>query len=237
MENNNENVRTLHYFWFGGREKGPVIEKCIASWKKFLPDWNIKEWNETDFDVNSCRYSKEAYEAKKYAFVSDYARFKILYEQGGLYLDTDVEIIKPLDDILKYDAFVGYETKSILNPGLGLWFSKPGNPVLKETLDVYEKLSFIMPDGSFNQKTICMYFSEILEPYGLGEDNGEIKTVNGITVLPKDFLNPFNDLTGVLKKTDRTVAIHWYAKSWMSAPKKLRNKLTRLLHRLSGKYD
>lgn len=229
--------KTIHYFWFGSAEKSDVIKKCIASWEKYFPDYEIKEWNESNFDVRCCRYTSEAYDAKKYAFVSDYARFKVLYEQGGLYFDTDVEVIRPFGSLLERDALVGYETKTFLNPGLCLWFKEPGSPILKEILDVYATLSFIMPDGSYNQKTICLYFTELMQSHGLGEDDGEVKTIDGITVLPREYLCPFNDLTGVLKKTENTVAIHWYAKSWMSKKDILRNKLTRIYHRLSGKYD
>ena len=99
--------KTIHYFWFGGSEKSRTIESCIASWKKFFPDFEIKEWNESNFDVRQNKYISQAYDAKKYAFVSDFARFKILHEQGGLYFDTDVEVIRPFYELLEKDAFGG----------------------------------------------------------------------------------------------------------------------------------
>ena len=151
--------KTIHYCWFGRNPLPSLAIKCIASWKKYLPDYEIKEWNEDNFDVNVVPYTREAYAAKKYAFVSDYARFKILYEEGGLYFDTDVEVIKPFDDIIARGAFMGCERDAgdrggaCVNPGLGLG-ANPNFGLYKEILDLYATLHFSYPEGSLNLKTV-----------------------------------------------------------------------------------
>lgn len=226
--------KTIHYFWFGGAEKGKVIEKCIASWGKFFPDFEIKEWNESNFDIRQNKYISQAYDAKKYAFVSDFARFKILHEQGGLYFDTDVEVIKHFFEFFELDAFAAFETDEFVAPGLVLWAKDPGNEILGEILDVYSELEFINSDGSFNTVTICKYFTDLLQKHGLKNDNGTVQKVDSFYVFPREYFCPFDDLTGVMSKTENTCAIHWYAKSWMSKKDIIRNKITRILHRYLG---
>lgn len=226
--------KTIHFFWFGRGEKGKVIDKCIASWKKHFPDFEIKEWNEDSFDVRQNKYISQAYDAEKYAFVSDYARFKVLYEQGGLYFDTDVEVIKPFYELLEQPAFAAFETEVYLNPGLVLWAAEPGNILLGEMLEVYDSLSFINEDGSQNTVTICKYFTEQLQKHGLKNDDGTVQICDGFRVYPREYFCPFDDLTGVMKKTENTCAIHWYAKSWMKKSDIIRNRITRVLHRYLG---
>jgi len=226
--------KTIHYFWFGGAEKGKTIEKCIASWSRFFPDFEIKEWNESNFDVRQNKYISQAYDAKKYAFVSDFARFQILHEQGGLYFDTDVEVIKPFYELLELDAFTGFETDTFVNPGLVLWAKEPGNEMLGEILKTYSQLEFINPDGSYNTVTICKYFTDLLQKHGLKTDNGTVQQIDSFSVFPREYFCPFDDLTGVMKKTENTCAIHWYAKSWMSRNVIIRNLITRILHRFLG---
>ena len=139
--------KIIHYCWFGGNPLSELAQKCISSWKKYFPEYEIKEWNESNFNLQCCDYVKEAYEAKKWAFVSDYARFWILYHEGGLYFDTDVEVIKPIDDIINNGAFMGCERTGNyglgVNPGLGIG-ADPGISLYKEILDDYEKSHFIM---------------------------------------------------------------------------------------------
>ncbi len=226
--------KTIHYFWFGQNPMSKQLKKCIASWKKFMPDFEIKEWNETNFDVRQNKYISQAYDAKKYAFVSDFARFKVLHEQGGLYFDTDVELVRPLYDLLENEAFAGFENKKLLNPGLVLWVKEPGNKTLEEILRVYSGLSFLNEDGSYNTTTICVYFSERLTPLGLREDDGTVQHCGDFTIYPRDYFCPFNDVTGVLNKTENTYAIHWFYKSWMSKKDIIRNRITRVIHRYLG---
>lgn len=226
--------KTIHYFWFGDNPKSELIEKCIASWRRFFPDFEIKEWNENNFDVRQNKYISQAYDAKKYAFVSDFARFKVLHEYGGLYFDTDVEVIKPFYDLLKKEAFTGFETNEFVNPGLVLWAKRAGNSMLAEILETYSQLEFINADGSQNTVTICKYFTEMLKNHGLQQDNGTVQLCGSFSIFPKDYFCPFDDLTGVMNKTENTCAIHWYSKSWMSKKEIFRNKITRVIHRYLG---
>lgn len=226
--------KTIHYFWFGPKPKTKLIKKCIASWHKIFPDFEIKEWNENNFDVRQNEYVSQAYDAGKYAFVSDYARFKILYEQGGLYFDTDVEAVKPFYDLLEDKAFAAFENEKFVAPGLVLWAKEPGNRQLAEIMEIYSQTSFINPDGTENTKTICAYFTEMLKEYGLKNDNGEIQTCGEFKVYPVEYFCPFNDLTGELKKTEKTCTIHWYSKTWLNNWTAKRVKVTRIIHRYLG---
>ncbi len=207
-------IKKIHYCWFGGNPLPPLAEKCIASWRKFCPDYEIIEWNETNFDINCCAYVKEAYEAKKWAFVSDYARFKILYEHGGLYFDTDVEVIKPLDEIVAKGNFMGREIegKASVAPGLGFGVN-PGLGLIKELLDSYNDRHFINSDGSYNQKTIVEYTSEILCKHGLQNTN-DIQFIADVYIYPKEYFCPMDYYTGKLSITKNTYSIHHYTASW-----------------------
>jgi len=227
--------KKIHYCWFGRNPLPESAIKCIESWQKFFPDYEIIEWNEDNFDVNSILYTAQAYAAKKYAFVSDYARFKILYEHGGLYFDTDVEVIKSFDDILERGAFMGCELAATqggaVNPGLGLGVN-PGLNLYRELLDEYKTRHFINPDGSYNQTTIVSYTTDLLSKKGLKATN-EVQKVAGITIYPKDYFNPLNDNTGKLKITSNTHSIHWYNKTWLEV-NPWRMKLSRFAHRFLG---
>lgn len=226
-------VKVIHYFWFGGSQLPPKTIKCIESWKKFFPDFEIKCWNEKNFDVSANLYTRQAYEAKKWAFVSDYARFKVLEAYGGLYFDTDVEVIRNMDDLLELEAFAGFETDSFIAPGLVLWAREPGNPVMKAMREKYDSISFLDEHGERIKKNVCGLFTELLVPYGF-VPNGEKQVCNGMTLFPKDYFCPFDDATGLLNKTENTYTIHWYDKSWMPKRKIIRNKCTRILHRVFG---
>lgn len=141
--------KVIHYCWFGGNSKSQVIEKCIESWRKFCPDYEIIEWNESNFDVNLFKYTKQSYDAKKYAFVSDVARLYIVYKYGGIYLDTDVELKKSLDDFIKYDAWFNWESNLFIASGLGFGAQK-GSKYIKAMLDIYKKREFIKKDGTLD---------------------------------------------------------------------------------------
>lgn len=231
--------KIIHYCWFGRNPLPQSAIKCIKSWKEFLPEYEIKEWNEDNFDVNIIPYTKEAYEAKKYAFVSDYARFWILYRYGGLYFDTDVEVIKPLDDIIDRGAFMGIETPAIVGvklprvaPGLGI-ATEAGTLLYKELLSYYDALHFLGDDGKPNEITIVEHTSKVLASYGMQPHN-TIQQVAGIWIYPADYFNPLDDNTGRLLKTANTRSIHWYSKTWMDKTQVRRNKITRIIHRWFG---
>lgn len=214
--------KTIHYCWFGGAPLPKSAVKCIKSWKKYFPNYEIKEWNETNFNVNIIPYTAEAYKAKKYAFVSDYARFWILYKYGGLYFDTDVEVIKNMDDIIAKGAFMGCEHESIkgkpvaslgVAPGLGLG-TPPNNPFYSEVLHIYENMKFILENGVINNENIVTTTSKLLCSKGMQNIN-IIQLVDGIYIYPKDYFCPKDYSTGKLKITNNTRSIHHYDASWL----------------------
>lgn len=230
--------KKIHYCWFGDKPLDKKGQKCLESWKKYFPDYEIIEWNENNFDVNCCQYVKEAYEAKKWAFVSDYARYKILYEQGGVYFDTDVEVIKTFDDILEKGAFFGCENpvtekEAATNPGLGCAVA-PGLGFYKEVLDDYEKSSFYNEDGSMNLYTIVQRTTDLLRKYGL-QDSANIQCVADIYIYPSEYFCPIDMSSGRLIITPNTHSIHRYAGSWETKKNKFRGKVYRLIHRIFGK--
>lgn len=157
--------KTIHYIWLGGKKKPRVIRKCISSWKKNMPDWEIKEWNESNLDVNVCDYCKEAYKSHRYAFAADVLRFYILYNEGGLYFDTDVKLLKSIEPLVEeYEAFTGYEYARVA-PGLVLYARHRNNKIFAEMLDQYYHNHYLI-DGKENKKVVGEYLSEILEKYG-----------------------------------------------------------------------
>lgn len=231
--------KTIHYCWFGGKPLPELAQKCIASWKKFLPDYEIIEWNESNYDVRKIPYTAQAYDAGKYAFVSDYARFDILYQRGGIYFDTDVEVIKPLDDILARGAFAGVESAGhpsrALNAGLGL-ASPAASPVYREILDSYETASFLNDDGSMNLTTVVERVSDIFRRHGLSDRN-EIQEVAGITVYPAEYFCPKDLHTFVLNITKNTYTIHWFDGSWVTGnTKRLIKEKNWILKHFKNKY-
>ena len=227
------NNKTIHYCWFGKTEKPKIIQKCINSWKKHFPDYEIHEWNEDNFDVNCNIYVRQAYEAKKYAFVSDYVRFYALEKYGGIYFDTDVEVIKSFGDLLKDEAFAGFETDEYIAPGLVLYVKEPNNEIISQTRKWYDGARFLDEKGERIKLNVCNIFTNVLKDYGF-VPNGKLQNCGGMILYPKDYFCPFDDATGKLNKTKNTYAIHWYAKSWMSKRKIFRNKITRVLHRIFG---
>lgn len=222
--------KVINYCWFGKNPLPDEVKECINSWKKFLPEYEIKQWNESNFDVNCCDYVKEAYEAKKWAFVSDYARFWVLYNYGGLYFDTDVEIIKPLDHIVQSGPFLAceptYGRKNLppkVNPGLGMG-AVSHMELYKEVLDKYETQHFFNEDGSINQETIVIKVTSILKKHGF-QGNETIEHVAGIDIYPVEYFCPKNYITNEINLTENTVAIHHYSASWNSNLDKMIMKL------------
>lgn len=229
--------KTIHYCWFGGKPLPKLAKKCIASWRKYLPDYEIKEWNESNFDVNVVPYTAEAYKAGKYAFVSDYARFWILYKFGGLYFDTDVEVIRNMDEIISAGAFMGCETSceeanqrgGVLSvaPGLGLG-AIPEMKLYKEMLSQYDNLHFLNLDGTMNLKTVVDYMSEILLNRGL-QMSSEIQDLGEVKIYPVDYFCPIHGDARKLEITENTVSIHHWAASWVSGWPKWRERIKQVL--------
>ncbi len=229
--------KKIHYCWFGGKSLNKLGKKCLKSWKKHFPDYEIIEWNESNFDFNCCQYVKEAYEAKKWAFVSDYARYKILYEQGGIYFDTDVEVVKGFEDILEKGSFMGCENSVAdiaiaVNPGLGC-AAEPGLSFYREILDDYERSSFLNEDGSPNLYTIVERTTDLLKKHGL-KNTTEIQKVADINIYPAEYFCPIDMRSGVLNITENTRSIHRYAASWESKYSVVRGRIYRFINRNFG---
>ncbi|MGN0182437.1 MAG: glycosyltransferase family 32 protein [Candidatus Ornithomonoglobus sp.] len=234
--------KIIHYCWFGNNPKPELAIKCIESWKKYCPGYEIKEWNDGNYDLNSCNYIKEAYRAKKWAFVSDYARFDILYNNGGLYFDTDVELIKPIDDIVQNGAFMGEErpyvedadilTELTVNPGLGLGV-EAGNPFYKEILEYYKNIHFLKDNGELNEVTVVYHTTDLLKKYGLQQKPG-IQNIMGINIYPKDYFCPMDYKTGELSITQNTRSIHHYHQSWLDEKDIKWHKIAQKLKRRYG---
>lgn len=227
--------KTIHYCWFGRGELPPLAKKCLASWRQFFPDYEIKEWNEDNFDVNIIPYTADAYKAGKYAFVSDYARFWALYHFGGVYFDTDVEVVRSMDDVLEKGPLMGFElvgTLTAVNPGLGL-AAEPHMSLYQDILARFEQMSFLTENGSLNPYTMIPMVTGLLKERGL-TGNGMVEHVAGVCIYPPDWFNPFDDATGRLRKTENTRTVHWFAKSWMPPEPAWTTKTKRFLRRLFG---
>ena len=192
METEQRIPKIIHYFWFGHGKMNKKYKKYIEGWKKLCPDYEIKKWDESNIDITMNRYMKEAYEAGKWSFVSDYARLYILYKYGGIQLDTDVEMLKSYSDFLGYDGFIGFEDNDKVNDGQCFGVI-PGHPLVKEMLEEYENLSFTNPDGSFNKVLSPENRTRCLVKHGLKLD-GTRQNICGIEVFPRDYFCPMDFL-------------------------------------------
>lgn len=205
--------KTIHYIWFGRNPLPEDAIRCIESWKKYCPDYEIKEWNEENFDVNACDYIKEAYKAKKWAFVSDYARLSVLVEYGGIYMDTDVEVVKPLDRFLSLKGFSGFENEK--DVPTGIMACEKDHPFFKRLLKEYDSLHFIDANGNYDMTTNVTRITNACVAAGLIRNNTK-QTVEDFTFFPKDVFCPLNSETGMLDTTKNTHTIHWFSGSWKS---------------------
>lgn len=214
--------KIIHYCWFGGNQKPEIANKCINSWKKYCPDYKIIEWNEENFDINACPvYVRQAYEAKKWAFVTDYVRLKVVYDNGGIYLDTDVELKKKLDRLLDNKAYFGFEDGRHIGTGLGFGAEK-GLNILLDVMNDYKDISFIKEDGTFDQMPCPKRNTEVFLKYGLVQ-NDSMQVLNGsIKILPSIYLCPISYYTGKYKHSLKTISIHWFSGSWQSQESKER---------------
>lgn len=206
--------KVIHYCWFGRGQMPDLAIKCIESWKKYLPDYELKLWNEDTFDLNMNRYAKEAYESRKFAFVTDYVRLYALYNEGGIYMDTDVEVLKSLDDLLVLPAFSGYESNKVSLFPTGLMASQKGGIWVKEQLDYYDNVHFLKEDGTYDMTPNTRIISDIMINNGFILDGKYKVYKNNMHAFPKDYFCPKTS-TGVLKLTKNTYCIHHFAGSWI----------------------
>lgn len=226
--------KKIHYCWFGKGKKPKLAKKCIESWKKFCPDYEIIEWNEDNFDVNITDYTRFTYNNKLYAYLSDYARLWAVYNYGGVYFDTDVELIKTPNELLKLEGYMGFESEKFINTGIGFGAEKNNSDILL-MINLYDKLSY---DDCAKRYNFNHYLNgspkmntNALIPYGLLQ-NGKGQMVNSIKIFPVEYFCPFNDVTGEIEITDNTISIHWYSKSAQGRVAYIRSKIIRPLRRI-----
>lgn len=238
--------KIIHYCWFGMKEIPEMEKKCIESWSKILPEYQIIFWNESNFDINSVEYVKQAYQAKKYAFVSDYVRMHALYTYGGVYFDTDVEVVADITKYLDNEVFIGFENKTMI--GTGIIGSKSGTDILKRMLDYYKNQSFIDKNGNIDTTTNVQILTELLLKLGFEKQNKE-QQLQGIHVYERDIFCPKKMDDGSFRTTEYTVTIHRFSGSWLTEKEKRRGnnliwrnicrpvlkKVRKLLENLLGK--
>lgn len=222
--------KIIHYCWFGGGELPAEDKKRIERWHQLCPDYEIRRWDESSYDVTKNQYMYEAYKSKKWGFVSDFARVDIIYQNGGIYLDTDVELLKRPDDLLKYNGFFGFESEDGINLGQGFGAEKR-NPLLKEMLDFYENKKFIV-DGKMDLTPSPKFTTEIMQQNGFSLSNKK-QEINHNVLFPTEYFCPRNLITGELKITSNTISIHCFSGSWL---KEYQRRDTQLKFKLIDKY-
>lgn len=225
--------KVIHYCWFGGNKKSSIIKKCIKSWREKLPDYELKEWNEKNFDININSFVKNAYHNKKWAFVSDYCRLWVLYNYGGIYLDTDMEVLKSINIFLDNDSFSGTEDGEHIS--FGIWGCKAEDQFIKEILDYYDNLNFNDYREDLFKLAIPIVITEIANKKGF------IKTINhstyfgeNIKVYPKDVFYPKKHSWEEPIITERTYTIHHYEGSWRSKKQIIRSKIKKIVMQLKN---
>ena len=225
--------KIIHYCWFGKGEKPNIVKKCIESWKNILNEYEIIEWNEETFDINSNEFVRQAYNKGKFAFVSDYVRVYALYNYGGIYMDTDVEVLREFsEEILRNDSFWGFEEKNfIATSTIG---AKPGNEFIKNFLDSYKYKTFIKDDGSIDTLTNVAIVSEMVKKLGVKLD-GTFQKIDSIaTFYPQEFFSPYDYINCYSKKTKNSYAIHYYYKSWLPYSIRIKTNIKKIIAKCIG---
>ncbi len=206
--------KIIHYCWFGPKEIPALELHCMLSWEKYFPDYEVMFWNEETFDINSNRFAQQAYQGGHYAFVSDYVRTKVLYEYGGIYLDTDVEIIHYFDNVIKDGfSFLGFENSTHIGSAV-MGMSKK-HPIMGEFMNYYLNNSFINNSGDIDTIANVIKFTDILTTQGLNT-NGKRQVVKDIDIYPRDYFYPKNISNNEFIVTNNTLSIHKYSCSWMT---------------------
>jgi mannosyltransferase OCH1-like enzyme len=224
--------KVIHYCWFGGKEKPKIVKKCINSWYRNLPGYEIKEWNEQNFDTSSNPYVKGAYESKKFAFVSDYVRVYALYNFGGIYLDTDVEVFKLFDNLLHHDSFWGFEQENYI--GTSTIGAAKKNQLIRVFLDSYEGKTFLNKDGTFDELTNVAIVTQILKDRGLNL-NGKYQELKELGAFyPQTYFSPFDYINYRKFITENTYAMHYFYKSWLPPSARVKSNLKKLAANVIG---
>ncbi|MFT8740645.1 MAG: glycosyltransferase [Liquorilactobacillus satsumensis] len=228
--------KKIHYCWFGGGQLPEQYREYLAGWQRLCPDYEIICWNEKNYDVNKNKYMAQASQQQKWSFVSDYAGFDVVYEYGGIYLDTDVELVKNLDELLDQQAFFGMESNEegiAVAPGLGFGAEK-GNPIIGGLRDMYEGLSFIKDNGELNIVAIPVYATQYLAQRGF-QKTDRLQNVAGATIYPTDYFAPLDFLTGEVKLTANTYSIHHYSALWQDERSRRHTQIIRKVNQRLGK--
>lgn len=224
--------KKIHYCWFGGKPLPKDVQKYIDSWRKYCPDYEIKEWNEQNFDIHKNHYVEEAYEQKKWAFVSDVARIYALYTEGGIYMDTDVEVVRNLDSLLNHSGFLGFEGSQWIATNMVGFEEK--HELLEQFLDSYNHRGFLKPDGTLDQTTNVEELTKLLvEKYHLRLDGRQQSLQGDIMIYPTDYFSPYDYIQGKLNRTPNTYSIHWFSQTWVGQSF-WRKKIAQVFHRIIG---
>ena len=228
--------KKIHYIWVGGSEMPELIKKCIESWKKFCPDYEIIRWDESNLDINKFKYAADAYVNKKWAFFLDVHRFDILKTHGGIYLDVDVELCKSLDEYLDCEFFSGFENSNYVNPGLIMGSIKECS-VCQDIVAKYEQMTF----NPNRLVTVCKIATKYLQDkYGLIDDETTQKFGNKVHIYSPDYFCPKRDESGKFCVTDKTVSIHHYLASWAGKATiitKIKLKIKSFIKKIIGKKN
>ena len=214
----------------GGAPLPKIAEKCIESWKKFCPDYEIKRWDESNLNIDINKYCRQAYNMKKFAFASDVLRFEILKNEGGIYLDIDVELIKPLDEFLSSEMICGFETSNLINPGV-LIGAAPNHKIVQELCEIYNAKEFVF--NPQNQETVCNITTNKLIEYGLTANN-TMQSFDLFKAYPAEYFSPKSLTDGKIRKTKNTYAIHHFAGTWIGKKQKFKTKILQFAKRLMG---
>ncbi len=225
--------KIIHYCWFGGNPMPDIVKNCIKSWERVCPGYKIIRWDESNYDIKKNLYMREAYEKKRWGFVPDYARLDIIYNYGGIYLDTDVEVLKPFDALLDNDAFLGFESGCSIAPGL-IIAASPKHPAIKEMLDeIYGNRSFIRLDGTEDLTPNPELTTDFFINRGLVKKDC-LQELKGVTIYPTEYFCPKNYKTGECRVTKNTYAIHYYQESWKTRKEKRWSEFERKIIREIG---
>lgn len=225
--------KIIHYCWFGKGKKSKLINNCMKTWKKYFPDYKIIEWNEDNFDINCNEYVKQAYENKKFAFVSDYARLYALYNFGGIYFDTDIEVIKNFDELIENNDIYAFEKKDVIMTGVMIAIKK--SKIIEEFLMIYNNLKFLNNDGTFNLLPNTYRLTEILKEYGLICNNEKQTLKNNIAeIYPIEYFCAYDMDNSHFIPTQNTCTIHHYDGSWTSKKEKFFKTMKRILSKILG---